>query len=180
VALEGAAAALEERRRWTGTARWSFRTGDHHHEDGGTQIVCYQTTCAGHLLQCGTVRTTTMMGFTDWRDPSVWAVRQYGGTALTPTSGGHGQQLRRRLLLRLRQWPRQRQLLLDHRCDTLEARGALCPTRRRASAHAIAPPRSPPPVPISANRTRPTAATASAAARFRNSAVATGRRSGYV
>ncbi|NCT11979.1 MAG: hypothetical protein GW767_04415, partial [Rhodobacterales bacterium] len=38
-------------------------------EDGGATIICYKTTCAGKLLECGDCVDNDGDGLVDWRDP---------------------------------------------------------------------------------------------------------------
>ncbi len=57
---------------WLSTEGGLVRVGDGGvmiTEDGGKQVVCYPTTCAGKLLACGNCKDDDGDGKVDWRDP---------------------------------------------------------------------------------------------------------------
>ena len=98
-------------------------------EDGGTKIICYKTTCAGKLLECGDCIDNDGDGLTDWRDPEcLGPCDNTEGPALIAGVGGDtGTSCGIDCYFDYGNGPGNDDCLWDHRCDKLEPEKDTCP-----------------------------------------------------
>jgi hypothetical protein len=97
-------------------------------EDGGTQVVCYPTKCAGKLLECGDCVDNDGDGKTDWRDPEcLGPCDNTEGPGLESGVGGTtGSQCGVDCYFDFGNGAGNDDCWWDHRCDPLEPEKATC------------------------------------------------------
>jgi len=98
-------------------------------EDGGTTIICYKTTCAGKLLECGDCADNDGDGLVDWRDPEcLGPCDNTEGPALIAGVGGNtGSSCGVDCYFDYGNGPGNDDCHWDHRCDPLEPEVPTCP-----------------------------------------------------
>lgn len=98
-------------------------------EDGGAQVVCYPTQCAGKLLACGDCQDNDGDGKVDWRDPEcLGPCDNTEGPGLESGVGGTtGEQCGVDCYFDFGNGSGNDDCWWDHRCDQLEPELPGCP-----------------------------------------------------
>src|SRR5512137_1572736 len=98
-------------------------------EDGGGKIVCYVTSCAGKVLECGDCIDNDGDGKVDWRDPEcLGPCDNTEGPALIAGVGGNtGTSCGVDCYFDFGNGPGNDDCYWDHRCDPLAPEAATCP-----------------------------------------------------
>lgn len=97
-------------------------------EDGGTTFVCYPTSCAGHVLECGDCQDDDGDGRVDWRDPEcLGPCDNSEGPGLDSAVGGTvGASCGVDCYFDFGNGPGNDDCHWDHRCDPLNPEAPAC------------------------------------------------------